>query len=106
MKKKVFSFLFLTFYLILIFLPLLVYFLFRLPGQRSFWRDFSVMLGFVGFSMAGMQFIPTARLKVVANTFDLGKVYKAHHLFSVLSVVLILLHPLILLLAPMPFRYL
>lgn len=98
MKKKSKSFLLILFYLILIFLPVLVFFFFEMPARREFWRDFSVMLGFVGFSMAGMQFIPTTRLKILANVFDLDKVYKTHHFLSVLSVLLILVHPLILVL--------
>ena len=39
------------------------------------------MLGFVGLSMAGMQFIPTARLKIFADVFDMDNIYTAHHLF-------------------------
>ena len=88
---------FILIYLILIFLPLLVFLIFGLPYTRSFWRDLSVMLGFVGLSMAGFQLIPTTRLSFLADVFDMGKVYKVHHILSVLSVMLVLVHPMILL---------
>ncbi|BBB47685.1 ferredoxin reductase family protein [Pelolinea submarina] len=84
-------------YLTLIFLPLFVFLLFPMPPGRSFWRDLSVMLGFVGLSMAGLQFLPTARLPFLSNVFDLDGIYRVHHLLSVLSVLLIFLHPVILL---------
>lgn len=88
---------FILIYLILIFLPLLVFVIFELPYLRSFWRDFSVLLGFLGLSMAGLQLIPTTRLTFLADIFDMGKVYKMHHLLSVISVAFVLVHPFILL---------
>lgn len=97
MKKQTIRFIALLFYVLLIFLPLIVFFLFPMPPGREFWRDFSVMLGFVGLSMAGMQFIPTARLKVFANVFDMDNIYSTHHLISELSVALVFAHPVILL---------
>ena len=97
MNKQTIRSLALLFYILVIFLPLIVFFLFPMPPGREFWRDFSVMLGFVGLSMAGMQFIPTARLKIFANVFDMDNIYSAHHLISVLSVALVFAHPVILL---------
>ena len=97
MKKQTIRFIALLFYVLLIFLPLIVFFLFPMPPGREFWRDFSVMLGFVGLSMAGMQFIPTARLKIFADVFDMDNIYSTHHLVSVLSVALVFAHPVILL---------
>ncbi|MHB8806558.1 MAG: ferredoxin reductase family protein [Anaerolineaceae bacterium] len=97
MTKQIKNLLFILIYLILIFLPLLVFLIFELPYTRSFWRDCSVMLGFVGLSMAGFQLIPTTRLSFLADFFDMGKVYKMHHVLSVLSVMLVLVHPVILL---------
>ncbi len=97
MNKQTARFLALLFYILVIFLPLIVFFLFPMPPGREFWRDFSVMLGFVGLSMAGVQFIPTARLKIFADVFDMDNIYSAHHLTSVLSVALVFAHPVILL---------
>jgi predicted ferric reductase len=97
MNKKTVRYLALLFYILLIFLPLIVFFLFPMPPGREFWRDFSVILGFVGLSMAGMQFIPTARLKIFADVFDMDQIYKTHHFISVLSVAFVFAHPVILL---------
>jgi 3-phenylpropionate/trans-cinnamate dioxygenase ferredoxin reductase subunit len=97
MTRQMKSLFFILVYLILIFLPLLVFLIFETPESRAFWRDFSVLLGFVGLSMAGLQFIPTTRLAFLTDIFDMDKVYKMHHVLSVLSVLLVLLHPCILL---------
>ena len=97
MNKQTIRFFASFFYFLLIFLPLIVFILFPMPPGREFWRDFSVMLGFVGLSMAGMQFIPTARLSFLSDVFDMDRVYKVHHLLSVLSVALVFAHPVILL---------
>ena len=97
MRTKTKRVLALLVYLALIFLPLIVFLFFPMPPGRSFWRDLSIMLGFVGLSMAGLQFLPTARLPFLSNVFDLDGIYRVHHLLSVLSVLLILLHPVILL---------
>ena len=35
-------------------------------GNRGFWREFAVALGFVGLSMMGLQFVLVARLQTVA----------------------------------------
>ncbi|MCG7852213.1 MAG: ferric reductase-like transmembrane domain-containing protein, partial [Methanosarcinaceae archaeon] len=66
-------------------------------GQRETWRDLSVALGFVGLSMSGLQFLPTARISFFSDVFDMDNIYKAHHMLSVLSVLLVFLHPVLLL---------
>jgi len=83
-------------YILLVFLPVIVFFLFPMPAGRSFWRDFSVILGFVGLSLAGLQFLPTARIRFLSEVFEMDGIYRAHHLLSVLSVLLVFLHPVIL----------
>jgi len=83
-------------YLLLIFSPLIVFIVFPMPAGRDFWRDFSVVLGFVGLSMAGMQFVPTARLRIFSDLFDMDHLYKMHHYFSVVSIFLVALHPVML----------
>ena len=50
-----------------------------------------------GLSAAGLQFLPTARIPFLADVLDLDSIYRNHHLLSVLSVLLIFLHPVILL---------
>lgn len=98
MKKRNKRMLALAVYLLLIFLPMIVLLAFPMPAGRDFWRDFSVALGFVGLSMAGLQFLPTARLPFLSDVFDMNRIYKIHHYLSVLAVMLVFLHPVILLL--------
>jgi sugar phosphate permease len=62
MDKKTKRIIAMLIYLLLIFLPLIVYFAFPMPPRREWWRDLSVMMGFVGLSIAGLQFLPTARI--------------------------------------------
>lgn len=97
MNKKVKRIIGILAYIVLIFLPLMVMLVFPMPGKREFWRELSVALGFVGLAMAGLQFLPTARIKFFADVFDLDQVYRVHHVLSVLSVFLVFLHPIILL---------
>ena len=96
MKKMKKRLLVIASYALIMMLPLLVLLVFPMPHGRDFWRDFSVALGFVGLSIAGFQFIPTARLQILADVFDMDNIYKIHHYLSVLSVFLVLLHPMIL----------
>jgi 3-phenylpropionate/trans-cinnamate dioxygenase ferredoxin reductase subunit len=98
MNKKPKKQLALLIYFLLIFSPLIILFLFPMPAGRDFWRDFSVALGFVGLSMAGLQFIPTARLRFLSDVFNMDQLYRLHHFLSVLSVFLVLMHPVILVL--------
>ena len=96
MKKKL-RLLVWAVYLLIVLLPLIVMMIFPMPKGRDFWRDFSVGLGFVGLAMAGMQFIPTARLHFLSDIFDMDHVYKVHHYLSIISVIFVFLHPIILL---------
>jgi predicted ferric reductase len=93
-SKRVFA---IAVYILLIFLPLIVFLIFPSHERREVWRDFSVTLGFVGLSMAGLQFLPTARMSFFSDVFDMDQIYTFHHITSVLSVLLVFLHPVILL---------
>jgi len=84
-------------YFLLIFLPLIVFLAFPMPPRREWWRDLSVLLGFIGLSMAGLQFLPTARIPFLSDVFDLDGIYKMHHVHSMLAVLFVFLHPLLLL---------
>lgn len=83
-------------YLLLIFAPLLIIFVGPRPAGREWWRDFSVALGFVGLSMMGLQFVPTARLPFLCCVFPMDTIYFFHHAISLASLGFVLAHPLIL----------
>jgi predicted ferric reductase len=97
MNKQTKRLMALMIYVLLVFLPLIIFLLFPMPAGRSFWRDFSVMLGFVGLSLAGLQLLPTARISFISEAFKMDDTYRAHHWLSLLSILLVLLHPIILL---------
>jgi len=86
----------LALYLFLIFAPLLIIFVGPRPAGREWWRDFSVALGFVGLSMMGLQFVPTARLPFLCCAFPMDTIYFFHHAISLASLGFVLAHPLIL----------
>jgi predicted ferric reductase len=92
-KKEV---LWIVVYILLIISPLLILVLAPRPAGRTFWRELSVALGFVGLSLMGLQFIPTARLHFVAEIFPLDTLYSFHHRISVVAFLLTLVHPLML----------
>jgi predicted ferric reductase len=85
-------------YLLLIFAPLLIIFIGPRPAGREWWRDFSVALGFVGLSMMGLQFVPTARLPFLCCVFPMDTIYFFHHAISLASLGFVMAHPLILVL--------
>ncbi len=83
-------------YFILIFAPLLILLFAPRPAGRTFWRELSVSLGFVGLSLMGLQFIPTARLPLLSEVFPLDTLYDFHHKLSIAAFVFSLAHPVIL----------
>lgn len=83
-------------YLLLILSPWLVLLLAPRPASREFLRELSVWLGFLGLSLMGLQFIPTARLPFLAQVFPMDKLYAFHHTTSIAAFVLALAHPLLL----------
>jgi predicted ferric reductase len=83
-------------YLLTALSPLIVLFVAPRPEGRQVWREMSVALAFVGLSLMGLQFVPTARLPVLANLFPLDAIYYFHHWSSVAALFLVLAHPIIL----------
>jgi predicted ferric reductase len=83
-------------YLALVLAPLILVLISPRPPQRGFWRELAVALGFAGLSLMGLQFIPTARLRAVADAFPSDTLYYFHHWTSVLATLFIVAHPVIL----------
>lgn len=86
--------------------PLVVMFLFPSPTPLKPLEKLGIALGFVGLTLAGLQFIPVARLPWLGNVLELDKVYKGHHLVSLISILFICLHPFVLILHNVDFVYL
>jgi predicted ferric reductase len=83
-------------FILVILAPVLILFLGPNPAGREFWRELSAALGFAGFSLIGIQFIPTARLPFLAKLFPMDTLYSFHHRISIAGFALALAHPLLL----------
>ena len=83
-------------YIVLAIAPLLII----IPGPRlprqNFWQLFSVALGFTGLSMMALQFVLTARFKVIKAPYGSDIVYHFHRQISLVAFVLVLAHIVIL----------
>jgi predicted ferric reductase len=83
-------------YLALSLAPLVFVMLSSTKPTRAFWTELSVGLGFVGLAMMCLQFALTARFPWLKAPYGSDVVYAFHRAISVVSVVLVLLHPLLL----------
>ncbi len=97
MTKRIFQGIFwVGIYLIITLAPLLILLAGPRPVGREFWRDLSVGLGYCGLSMVGLQFVLTARFKVIKAPYGSDIVYFFHRQISLVTFILIAAHPLIL----------
>ena len=96
MRKTLRAIFWIGVYLALAVGPLILLVVMPRPPQREFWREVAVALGFAGLSLMGLQFIPTARLRFLADVFPMDTTYYFHHWTSVMATVFIVAHPLIL----------
>ncbi len=99
MKCSTRQILWLSLFALLLMAPVLIMVIAPRPQGRQLTRDIAVALGFLGFSLMGLQFIPTARLHFIAETFPLDTLYTVHHALSKASFFLVLAHPILLILS-------
>lgn len=83
-------------YLILISAPIVILLIGPVPKGREFWRELSVGLGFAGLAMMALQFVLTARFKIIKAPYGADVVYHFHRQISFIAILFILLHPLLL----------
>jgi hypothetical protein len=83
-------------YVLLAVAPLILLTIGELPPGREFWRELSVALGFAGLSMLALQFVLTARFRRIKAPYGADVVYHFHRQISLVSLALILCHPLLL----------
>ncbi len=96
MKNKTRTYIWLAFYFIVVFIPLILLMILPRPEGREFLREVSVALGFLGMALLGLQTIPTSRLKFFTKAFPMDTLYTLHHRLSILTVLIILIHPILL----------
>ena len=83
-------------YILITLAPLIILLSGPRPAGREFWRDLSVGLGYCGFSMVGLQFVLTARFKVIKAPYGSDIIYFFHRQISQVAFLLIAAHPLML----------
>ncbi len=97
MKNNILRPLLIILFFLLIFSPLFVM-PFVEPGLSRGWqREFSIILGFVGLTLAGWQLAPISRFTPAQKLFNMDRLYTIHHTLSVLSAAFVLIHYLLLL---------
>jgi len=96
LKKKTQTYIWLSFYFLMVFLPLVLLMIFPKPEGREFLREISVALGFLGMALLGLQTIPTSRLKFFTKLFPMDTLYTFHHRLSIFTFLIILVHPILL----------
>ena len=95
-KRIVQGILWIGVYLLVTLAPLFILLAGPRPAGREFWRDLSVGLGFCGLAMLGLQFVLTARFKVIKAPYGSDIVYYFHRQISLVIFALIASHPIML----------
>lgn len=83
-------------YVVLALVPLAVGLAPPTPSGRAFWLELSVALGFVGLGQLALQFALIARFRRVSEPFGIDLVMQYHRQIGILTVLLVLAHPLVL----------
>jgi len=96
LKKKIQTYLWLAFYFLMVFLPLVLLMILPKPDGREFLREVSVALGFLAMALLGLQTIPTSRLKFFTKAFPMDTLYTFHHGLSIFTFLIALAHPILL----------
>lgn len=90
------GFLWLSIYVLLALIPMIIAVAGEIPEYRTFWIEFGVALGFTGLSMFALQFIFSGRLRRIAPNFGKDNIINFHRQIGVTAFFLILAHPVTL----------
>jgi predicted ferric reductase len=96
MRGTVGAFFWISLYLIVLQVPILLMLVPPVPSGRSFWLEFSVALGFVGLTQIAIQFVLIARFKRVTAPYGIDIILRYHRQIALVAVAAILAHPLII----------
>ncbi len=83
-------------YILFTLAPVLILLFGPTPPGREFWRDFSVAIGYCAIAMWMLQFVLTARFKIIKAPYGSDVVYYFHKQISIVAYFLALSHVLIL----------
>lgn len=79
-------------YIIFSLAPIVILLVGDRPPGREVWRDFSVALGFCGLTLWMLQFVLTARIKLIDRPYGSDIIYYFHKWISIVSYFLIITH--------------
>jgi predicted ferric reductase len=85
----------LTVYLALVMVPLVIAYWSPQPGAAGFGWDFAMTLGYAGVAMMGVQFVLTARFKRACAPFGIDVIYYFHRYLALAMLALIVVHALL-----------
>jgi predicted ferric reductase len=93
------GFLWLSIYVLLALIPMIIAVAGDLPEFRTFWVEFGVALGFIGLSLFALQFIFSGRIRRIAPKFGTDNIINFHRQIGITAFFLILAHPVTLIIA-------
>ncbi|MCC5906324.1 MAG: ferric reductase-like transmembrane domain-containing protein [Balneolaceae bacterium] len=93
------GFLWLSIYVLLALIPMIIAVAGDLPEFRTFWIEFGVALGFMGLSLFALQFIFSGRIRRIAPKFGTDNLINFHRQIGITAFFLILAHPVTLIIA-------
>lgn len=95
-RNRLLGALWIALYVILALSPIIIMLLGPKPGGRPALLDLSVSLGFIGLSIMGLQFVNTARIKIINRPFGSDLVYHFHRQIGIAAFFMVFSHPILL----------
>ncbi len=90
------GFYWLSVYIILALVPLIIAITGNIPEHRGFWMEFGVALGFIGFGVLCLQFVFSGRFRKIAPTYGMDNILQYHREMGIVAFIFILLHPAVI----------
>ena len=96
MNRAISGFFWITVFLAVVLVPVLLMLVPAVPSGRPFRLEFSVALGFFGLTQIAVQFVLIARFKSVTAPYGIDLILHFHRRLALIAIAAIVLHPLIL----------
>ncbi|GAB5537275.1 MAG: ferredoxin reductase family protein [Rubricoccaceae bacterium] len=97
MRRTLSGLIWIGLYLLVVLAPILLMLVPPVPTGRSFWVELSVVLGFVGLTQIGIQFVLIARFQPLTYPYGIDVVLRYHRQIALVALGFILLHPALIL---------
>jgi predicted ferric reductase len=87
----------LSLFLVLAVLPLLIAIVGQRPDSRDFWMELGAGLGFIGLGLLGLQFVFSGRFRSIAPSYGMDNLLQFHREAGIIAFLFVLAHPIIIL---------